>query len=134
MDFPFGFAGYGWPGQLQAPTQAPMGANAMRHRSMRNVLQSSLDAYLRNSLEGGGFQGVLGIPEAWMFGSHHGPHGNGGGNPPPPDGGQDPGTGGDGSGTGNGTGNMGNFGPINLLYPPPIGTGAQWRNTMKYGA
>ena len=23
---------------------------------------------------------------------------------------------------------------LELLKPPPIGTGAQWRNTMKYGA
>lgn len=23
---------------------------------------------------------------------------------------------------------------LELLFPPPIGTGAQWRNTMKYGA
>ncbi len=33
-----------------------------------------------------------------------------------------------------GNGNSGGWSPIDLLYPPPIGTGAQWRNTMKYGA
>ena len=41
-----------------------------------------------------------------------------------------------------GNGNGGNIGGqwdangylLSLLYPPPIGTGAQWRNTMKYGA
>lgn len=34
----------------------------------------------------------------------------------------------------NGDGNPSGWSPIDLLYPPPIGTGAQWRNTMKYGA
>ena len=35
---------------------------------------------------------------------------------------------------GGGTTSSSGWSPINLMYPPPIGTGAQWRNTMKYGA
>lgn len=35
---------------------------------------------------------------------------------------------------GDGTGNQTYAQLLQLLYPPPIGTGAQWRNTMKYGA
>ena len=71
---------------------------------------------------GGGF-GSWGFPDI---------HGGGGKKPPvpptPPD-----------DGNGDGGGNIANQWDANgyllsLLYPPPIGTGAQWRNTMKYGA
>lgn len=60
--------------------------------------------------------------------------GGGGGGNDPGTGGEDPGTGGDGSGNGGGGVGSTSWIPPQLLYPPPIGTGVQWRNTMKYGA
>lgn len=69
---------------------------------------------------------ALGSPYAFGGGGSGGgggDDGSGGG-----DGGGD-GSGGNGDGDGNGYNDL-----LKLLYPPPIGTGAQWRNTMKYGA
>ena len=70
-------------------------------------------------------------------GQHGGGGNNGGGNNGGGDNGGGDNGGGDNGGGDNGGGNGGNstpWTPIDLLYPPAIGTGAQWRNTMKYGA
>ena len=56
-----------------------------RPTNMRSALQSSLNTYLRNSLEGR-TNSVMGIPEEWMWNK-----GNRGGSPPPTTGGNDPG-------------------------------------------
>lgn len=108
----------------------------------------------RNGGDMGAVMGFMGLPwmqrnigidggagywkqmDPWGFGSLGGFNitggGNGGGG-----GGGNPGTGGDGPGTGGNNGvrpRNANWTPPTLMYPPPIGTGAQWRNTMKNGA
>lgn len=62
-----------------------------------------------------------------MSGSSFGGSGNGGG-------GGGGGGGNNGNGGGGGPGNLADWTPPTLMYPPPIGTGEQWRNTMRYGA
>ena len=111
---------------------------------------------LKNSRGGiGGMAAMLGVPFQqkrggnWMtidprmqavypsgttpfgLGGYNGGNGGGVGNPPqiekpplPPYDPNDP----------NGNGGMDIQRLLELLKPPPIGTGAQWRNTMKYGA
>lgn len=71
------------------------------------------------------------MPQSPMMPSNN----SGGGSAPPPPVTVPPvqGTGGGFTGVPGMNGTPGGYG-VNLLTPPPVGTGAQWRNTMKYGA
>ncbi len=145
MSLPFGFST-----QQMTPEQK----KARESRRLRRGIQGGMNSgdpfgpvmgfmglpwTTRGSDRMGGYAGPPRRVSAWDFlggalGGYGGGGGGGGGGGPqiedpplPPLDPNDP------NGNG-GNGNSGGWSPIDLLYPPPIGTGAQWRNTMKYGA
>lgn len=134
MNMPFGF------------NVVPTGRK--RTKNLARMIERGSQNNGINNIEGGmmGFMGLPWMTRRWGGNGSSGPwqwmmpwagamagrggNGGGGGGNDPGTGGDDPGTGGDGNG---GTGST-SWTPPQLLYPPPIGTGVQWRNTMKYGA
>lgn len=126
FDLPFGFGGMMPTGAgAPQPTAAPTTNKHKVPHISQDMFQQAFQNWVRGGLGGGGFRGVFGFPDEFggLWPRHHG-GGNGGGN---------------GDGNGDGSGNPPpppnpTDWPLNLLYPPPIGTGAQWRHTMSYGA
>lgn len=149
MNMPFGFGGFdgvsglsGRRAQAAGDKPAPNKANrrARDWKSLRNRIQGGLDS----GSTFGAMMGFMDLP--WLSRNHgagapqyvraedflgngfsramgNGGGGGGGGADKPDDGGNDP-----------GTGTQNPWVAPTLLYPPPIGTGEQWRYTMQYGA
>lgn len=148
FDLPFGFGG-------MSPQSSGSGNDSQKKRKLpRDYMQRMIQYGMQNNgVRGGGMgavMGFMGLPfwtrqwggkgssgpltqinpwDALGYGYGYGMNGGGGGGGGGDDGGGDDGGGGNGDGNGDGINDA-----LNLLYPPPIGTGAQWRNTMKYGA
>lgn len=153
FDLPFGFGGMA---PMSGGNKQADGKRKMPKHYLKRMVEYGMQ---NNGVRGGGMgavMGFMGLPfltrqwggkgssgplmqvnpwDALGYGYGYGGMGGGGGGGGDGDGngdgGGDDGSGGGGNGDGNGDGIND---ALRLLYPPPIGTGAQWRNTMKYGA
>lgn len=136
MNMPFGFSAPP-TGRKHTKNLTRMIQNGMRSNGIAGIEGGMMGfmglPWLTRGYAGKGSIGPWQWMTPWGAGMGGKGGGGGGGGEDPGTGGEDPGTGGDGSGNGGGIGST-SWIPPQLLYPPPIGTGAQWRNTMKYGA
>lgn len=139
---PFGFGGF------ESISDAPDTQTTKRPRQWQRDIGRAVGAFTNpvNRFQRGGagiptmmaFMGMPNFANRPAYGNGGGgggfgfPGGGGnGGDKPPETGGEDPPYVDPNNPPGGGGANQT---LLNLLYPPPIGTGAQWRNTMKYGA